>query len=89
MTEPGIRAAVGVSKNMRIGVIGTAGTIRSGAYQNGIKKLNPQAEVMAGPCPLFVPLAEEGWVDTPVTELVAEEYLRDYREKGWSSLSAN
>jgi glutamate racemase len=77
--EPGVRAAVKRSPTGHIGVIGTAGTIRSEAYQRGIKALAPGAVVTARACPLFVPLAEEGWVDTPVTQLVAEAYLDDLK----------
>lgn len=79
--EPGVRAAVAASKSSRIGVIGTAGTIRSGAYQRGIEHLAGDAEVTAKACPLFVPLVEEGWVDTPVTQMVAEVYLGEFRER--------
>ncbi|UCG51914.1 MAG: glutamate racemase [Candidatus Latescibacterota bacterium] len=79
--EPGVRAAVRMSKTSKIGVIGTAGTIRSEAYQRGIKEISPQAEVTARACPLFVPLVEEGWVDTPTTEMVAESYLGEYRKR--------
>jgi glutamate racemase len=84
--EPGVRAAVDASPSGRIGVIGTAGTIRSGAYQAGIKLLREDADVMAVPCPLFVPLAEEGWVDHVVTEMVAREYLKDFRDRGIDAL---
>lgn len=84
--EPGVRAAVAASRSQRIGVIGTAGTIRSNAYQNGIHQRNPDAEVMATPCPLFVPLAEEGWVDRDVTEAVAREYLSVYDGSGIDTL---
>lgn len=76
--EPGVRAAVKATKVGQIGVIGTAATIRSGAYQKAIQKISPQAKVSARPCPLFVPLAEEGWVDNPITEEVAKTYLMDY-----------
>jgi glutamate racemase len=79
--EPGVRAAVAASKSTRIGVIGTAGTIRSGAYQRGIEHLAGDAKVTAKACPLFVPLVEEGWVDTPVTQMVAETYLGEFRER--------
>lgn len=79
--EPGVRAAVAASASGRIGVIGTAGTIRSGAYQAGIRQLKEHAEITAAPCPLFVPLAEEGWIDHPVTEMVVREYLREFRAK--------
>jgi glutamate racemase len=84
--EPGVRAAVKGSGSGRIGVIGTAGTIRSGAYQAGILLLREDADVTAAPCPLFVPLAEEGWVDHPVTEMVAREYLKEFRERGIDAL---
>jgi glutamate racemase len=84
--EPGVHAAVKASGAGRIGVIGTAGTIRSGAYQAGIKMLRNEAEVTAAPCPLFVPLAEEGWVDHPVTELVAREYLKEFRARDIDTL---
>jgi len=80
--EPGVRAAVKMSKAHHIGVIGTAGTIRSGAYQRGIEDLDPQARVIALACPLFVPLVEEGWIDTPITETIASTYLQDYRKEG-------
>jgi glutamate racemase len=76
--EPGVRAAIGATRNNHIGVIGTSGTIRSGAYQNGILSLKPDARVHSKACPLFVPLVEEGWTDSPVTRLVVEEYLKPY-----------
>ena len=77
--EPGVRAAVRMSKSHKIGIIGTAGTIRSEAYQKGIRKLDPRAKVTSRACPLFVPLVEEGWIDTPITQMIAETYLEDYR----------
>lgn len=73
--EPGARKAVAVTRNRRVGVIGTEGTIKSGAYTRAIQALNPQIEVVAAACPLFVPLVEEGWAEHPVTRLIAEEYL--------------
>jgi glutamate racemase len=84
--EPGIRAALKISKSLRIGVIGTAGTIRSGAYQDGIRSLKSEAEVFARPCPLFVPLAEEGWVDNKAAQVIADEYLGDYGDQGIDTL---
>ncbi len=72
---PGAEAAVKASKNKRIGVIGTLGTILSNAYANAIRHIDPEVKVSGQPCPLFVPLAEEGWIDHKVTELVAKEYL--------------
>jgi glutamate racemase len=83
---PGVRAAVKRSKGGHIGVIGTAGTIRSKAYQDGIRQLAPSAEVTAKACPLFVPLVEEGWIDNEVTEKVADTYLAEFREAGVDTL---
>ncbi|HJR62512.1 MAG TPA: aspartate/glutamate racemase family protein, partial [Gemmatimonadaceae bacterium] len=54
---------------------GTAGTIASGAYERAIRALAPHAQIAARACPLFVPLVEEGWLDTPATRLIAREYL--------------
>ncbi len=73
--EPGARAAVQGTRSGRIGVIGTAGTIASGAYERAIKLLRPDAAVCVQACPLFVPLVEEGWFDHAATELIAREYL--------------
>jgi glutamate racemase len=84
--DSGARAAVEVSKSSRIGVIGTAGTIRSGAYQRRIKALDSGAEVFAKACPLFVPLVEEGWVEGAVTQMVADTYLADLRKYGIDTL---
>lgn len=76
VVEPGARAAVRASAGGHIGVIGTAGTIRSGAYERAILAIDPDARITARACPLFVPLVEEGWIDHPVTRSVAQEYLR-------------
>ncbi|MEP6999672.1 MAG: glutamate racemase [bacterium] len=72
---PGARAAVRATKSGHIGVIGTAGTIRSGAYVRAIHAESPDATVTALACPLFVPLVEEGWSDNEATRLIATEYL--------------
>ena len=77
--EPGARAAVRATTTGRIGVIGTAGTIASGAYERAIQALRPEAVVSATACPLFVPLVEEGWFDHAATELIAREYLEPLR----------
>ena len=73
--EPGARAAVAATRTGTIGVIGTAGTIASGAYDRAIKALRPDAKVHGQACPLFVPLVEEGWFEHPAAELIAREYL--------------
>ena len=73
--EPGALSAVETSINKRIGVIGTEGTIRSQAYSSAISKLDESCNVFSKPCPLFVPLVEEGWEDHEVTQLTIREYL--------------
>ncbi len=80
--EPGARAAVAATQTGAIGVIGTAGTIASGAYERAINALRPDTRVHAQPCPLFVPLVEEGWFDHPAAELIAREYLEPLRKAG-------
>ena len=73
--EPGAEKAAQVTKNQRIAIIGTRGTIQSGAYQQELKRLLPQATILAYPCPLFVPLVEEGFLHHPAAELIIKEYL--------------
>ncbi|HMJ16847.1 MAG TPA: glutamate racemase [Gemmatimonadaceae bacterium] len=73
--EPGARAAAGATKTKRVGVIGTAGTIKSRAYEKEIIKLVPDAQVTAQACALFVPLVEEGWTDAEPTRAIARNYL--------------
>jgi len=73
--EPGAKGAVGMTRSLRVGVIGTNATIASGAYEKAIKKLNPRISVAARGCPLFVPLVEEGWLNKPVTRQIASIYL--------------
>ncbi|HEY6218834.1 MAG TPA: glutamate racemase [Gemmatimonadaceae bacterium] len=86
VVEPGARAAVASSKSNRIGVIGTTGTIKSGAYERAIRALNPEAIITARACPLFVPLVEEGWTDHPAATLVADEYLKPFAAAGIDTL---
>lgn len=83
---PGARAAVNASSGGRIGVIGTAATINSGAYAREIRRLNPDCTVISQPCPLFVPLAEEGWTDDEVAHVVAERYLAPLKEAAVDTL---
>ncbi|MGQ9897516.1 MAG: glutamate racemase [Acidobacteriota bacterium] len=78
--EPGARQAVAVTRQGHIGVIGTEATIASGAYSRVIQRLAPGVRVTSQSCPLFVPLVEEGWVQHPVTMMVATEYLALLRE---------
>lgn len=84
--EPGAERAVTVTRNGKVGVIGTAGTIRSSAYTKAIKRINPEIEVVTTACPMFVPLAEEGWVDNEVARLTAATYLQEMKTKGIDTL---
>ena len=86
MIEPGSQMALKNSKSNKIGVIGTRATINNLAYSKEIKKLNNSAEVFEKPCPLFVPLAEEGWIRHQATYEIAEEYLKELREVGIDTL---
>lgn len=74
---PGARAAVVKGRN--IGVVATESTVQSGAYTAAIKKANADATVVERACPLFVPLAEEGWADNDVARMISETYLQDLR----------
>ncbi len=73
--EPGARRALEVTRNGRIGVVGTEGTIRSGAYERALLSGRSDVVVHTAACPLFVPLAEEGWACHEVARLTAREYL--------------
>ncbi len=77
--NPGADAAVQATRNGNIGVIATSATIASEAYTHAIRKRKPDATVYSQPCPLFVPLVEEGWTDRAATDLIIEEYLRTLR----------
>lgn len=86
VVEPGARAAVRASGGGHIGIVGTSGTIRSGAYEHAIRAIDPSIRVTARACPLFVPLVEEGWVEHPVTQAVAREYLQPLLDAGIDTL---
>jgi glutamate racemase len=80
MIEPGSKSATAETKNGRIGVIGTRATINNKAYSKEINKMEPNIKVFEKACPLFVPLAEEGWVKHKATYNIAEEYLKELRD---------
>jgi glutamate racemase len=80
--EPGARAAAARTRGGGIAVLGTPATVASGAYQAALARIAPLAHVTARACPLFVPLAEEGWIDGEVPRLVAQRYLGDLRRAG-------
>lgn len=74
---PGSLGALRVTKNNKIGVIGTSATINSEAYKNNIIKYKPVAKVFSMACPLLVPLVEEGWLAGEITELALKGYLKE------------
>ncbi len=84
--SPEARRAAAVTKNKTVGVIGTRATIGSGAYERAIHGYDPDITVLTRPCPLFVPLAEEGWFEDEITLQVAERYLMDLSDKGMDTL---
>ena len=79
--RPGAEAACRRSRSGRIGVIGTESTVSGGSYEREILRIRPDAQVFSRPCPLFVPLAEEGWCDGDIVELTARRYLGDMAEE--------
>ncbi|MDR3256101.1 MAG: glutamate racemase [Endomicrobium sp.] len=78
--EPGSRAAVNVSKNKKIGIIGTEGTINSKSYPHEINKIS-KSKVYQQACPLFVPLVEEGWSVGEITDSIVKKYLKSILNK--------
>lgn len=78
--DPGVHAAIRASRNRRIGVIGTTATIGSNAYNDSLKKLDPDVKVFGQPCPILVSLVEEGWSGEEVTRLAVRKYLEPLLE---------
>ncbi len=77
--EPGARRAAETTRSGVVGVIGTRATIASGAYERAITALRPGVRLISRPCPLFVPLVEEGWVDNEICRLTVLSYLGDLK----------
>jgi glutamate racemase len=84
--KPGAQAAVAATRNRHIGVIGTRATIKSGAYERAIHALDPKIDIAARPCPLLVPLIEEGWLKDEVTDRVIARYLEPLVRQGIDTL---
>jgi len=84
--EPGAQAAVERTRNRKVGVIGTEATISSGAYTQALKRLEPRLEIYTRACPVFVPLAEEGWTDNDIARATASLYLTSLRHSGIDTL---
>lgn len=79
--DPGAASALLATKNKHLGVIGTLGTVKSGAYERAIAARMPMARVSALACPLLVPVAEEGWTDDVIATLIAKKYLAQLFER--------
>ncbi|MCX7991177.1 MAG: glutamate racemase [Proteobacteria bacterium] len=84
--EPGAKKAVEITRNYRVGIIGTEATIRSSAYKEEIKSLNKKISVFSKPCPLFVPLVEEGLLKGPIVDDVIAHYLKFFKNKDIDTL---
>ncbi len=78
--KPGVQMAAALTRNNRIGVIGTSLTVFSGAYEKAFTTMKAECEVLGRACPLFIPLVEEGWLDHPATHLIAQTYLKPLKE---------
>ena len=79
--EAGAKVAAKETRNKRVGVIGTLGTVGSGIHEAYLKQLDPEITVIGKACPLFVPLVEEGWLQDPVTTEIASRYLQELKDK--------
>ncbi|MBE6587055.1 MAG: glutamate racemase [Ruminococcaceae bacterium] len=88
VVEPTAREAVAATRNKKIGIIGTAATVKSGSYAKVIEALLPEAEVFGQECPMLVPLVENGWIgeDDRIAALAVERYLEPLKEQGIDTL---
>lgn len=88
VVEPTAREAVAATKNNKIGIIGTAATVKSGSYAKVIDALLPEAEVFGQECPMLVPLVENGWIgdDDKIASLAVERYLEPLKKEGIDTL---
>lgn len=84
--EAGARQAVKKTRNKKVAVIGTTGTIKSGSYTKAIHSYDKKIKVTALPAPLLVPVIEEGWSQSKVAEIVAKEYLAPIKKSGADTL---
>ncbi|MBQ2696231.1 MAG: glutamate racemase [Clostridia bacterium] len=86
VTKAASRRAAQVTKNGRVGVIGTTGTVRSGAYSAFIKEENPAIETVSVACPMFVPLVEYGYAEKEAAKMIAKDYLQTIMDSGADTL---
>ncbi|MBI3601448.1 MAG: glutamate racemase [Candidatus Omnitrophica bacterium] len=84
--DPGAKKAALSTKSKKVGIIATSSTIKSGQYARRLKVFEPRVRVMSQPCPLFVPLVEEGWLANDITRRVAHEYLDELKKAGVDTL---
>ena len=84
--EPGAQAAVKATRSGKVGVIGTRATIASRAYERAIGEIDGDVKVFTEPCPLLVPLIEEGWLEDPVTDSIIARYLEKLLRAGVDTL---
>ena len=80
--DPGAQVAVNTTQNRRIAILGTEATIRSKAYEKAVRKKMPKARIFQQACPLFVPLVEENWANTPTAKQIAQIYLAPIKRSG-------
>ncbi len=83
---PAVKETLKKTKNKRIGIIGTSGTIKSGVYKKKLLALDSTLKIYSKACPLFVPLVEEGWVNQKETKEIAKVYLKPLKNKGIDTL---
>ncbi|ETI67850.1 glutamate racemase [Neobacillus vireti] len=84
--NPGARAAIKQTKNYRVGIIGTEGTVKSGAYEKALKSLNSRLFVTSQACPKFVPLVESSEFEGPIAERIVEEALKPLQNQNLDTL---
>src|SRR5262245_19696967 len=83
---PGAQAAIAPTRTGHVGVIGTRATINSGAYERALRSFDSGVRVTARPCPLLVPLIEEGWLEHPITDQIIMQYLEPLLQDGIDTL---
>ncbi len=82
MVHPCVEEAQRATRNNRVGVVGTRGTVSSGSFGAELFKLDPEIKVFQQACPLLVPLIEEGWDSKPETRMILRKYLRPLKSRG-------
>lgn len=86
VVTPGVESCLAATKNKKVGLIATQGTVTSGAYERRLKNADSEIQVFKKACPLFVPLAEEGWTNNEVAKLTVKQYLSELVAKGIDSV---